>query len=189
MLIAISGSQGSGKSTLLQQLEDLGHQVVSRKTSRSILSEWNVTLEAVNNDPDLTLKFQQEIILRKFLDERDAVHSDELWFTERTYADLMAYFLIALGKTNRFSKDINDYYNQCIRQQQNYHKVFYLKAGHFVPENDDIRGANVHYSRMVDLTMLDLTHQMTPVDKLTVIHTPCLEQRLQIILAHSGLWI
>ena len=187
MLIAISGSQGSGKSTLLEQLEDLGHNVIGRKTSRSILSEWKVTLEQVNNDPDLTLKFQNEIILRKFLDERDANYSEELWFTERTYADLMAYFLIALGKTNRFSKDINEYYKQCIKYQQTYHKVFYLKAGHFVPDNDDIRGANVHYSRMTDLTMLDLTYQMTSDDKLNVIHTPCLEQRMQIILAHSGL--
>ena len=188
MLIAISGSQGSGKSTLLQQLEDLGHNVISRKTSRSILSDWNVPLEQVNNDPDLTLKFQQEIILRKFLDERDARYDDAVWFTERTYADLMTYFLIALGKTNRFTKDIDLYYKQCIMNQQAFGKVFYLKAGHFVPEHDEVRGVNVHYSRMVDLTMLDLTQQMTSVEKLSVIHTPCLEQRLQIILAHSGLY-
>lgn len=205
-LVAISGSQGSGKTILLKKLEELGHNVISRKTSRSILSEWNVTLEAVNNDPDLTLKFQQEIIQRKYKDE-DISHffpktfdvfeqaynysqprkEEDIWFTERTYADLMTYFLIALGKTNRFSPDINDYYKECIKFQQTYDKVFYLKAGHFIPENDDIRGANIHYSRMTDLAMLDITYQMTPGDKLNVIHTPCLDQRLQIILAHCGL--
>jgi hypothetical protein len=99
----------------------------------------------------------------------------------------MAYFLISSGKDNEYSGVINDYYKQCIKNQQTYSKVFYLKAGHFVPEHDGVRGANVHYSRMADLVMLDLTTQMTPSDRLTVIDTPCLEQRLNIILAHSGL--
>jgi len=186
-LIAISGSQGSGKSTILNEIKELGYTVIERKTSRSILSDWGVTLEEVNNDPDLTLKFQQEIIQRKYQDEFQSFSSKEVCFTERTYADLMTYFLIVLGKTNRFSNDINNYYKECIKLQQTYDKVFYLKAGHFVPVHDDTRGANVHYSRMADLTMLDLTEQMTPVDRLSVIHTPCLEQRLHIILAHSGL--
>lgn len=196
MLVSISGSQGSGKSTLLKRIRELGFKVIDRKTSRSILTDWGVDLELVNNDPDWTLKFQQEIIFRKFQDEithtssyakSSYTHSkDELVFTERTYADLMTYFLIALGKTNRFSKDIDDYYKECIKMQQSYDKVFYLKAGHFTPEHDGVRGANLHYSRMADLTMLDFTTQMTASEKLTVIDTPCLEQRLNIILAHCG---
>ena len=188
MIIAISGSQGSGKSTILQEISKLGYNVVSRKTSRSILDDWGITLEQVNSDSALTLQFQREIIARKYKDETTLPRNVEnIWFTERTYADLMTYFLISSGKDNEFSGDINEYYTQCIRYQQSYSKVFYLKAGHFVPEHDGVRGANVHYSRMADLTMLDLTIQMTPSDKLTVIDTPCLEQRLNIILAHSGL--
>lgn len=185
MLIAISGSQGSGKSFLLSRIKELGFNVVERKTSRSILADWDVTLEQVNNDNDLTLRFQEEILRRKFQDEMIGCQ-DDIWFTERTYADLMTYFLITLGKTNKYSKNINEYYHHCIHHQQSYDKVFYLKAGHFVPEKDGIRGDNVHYSRMADIVMLDFTIQMTPIQKLNVIDTPCLEQRLSIILAHCG---
>lgn len=190
MLISICGSQGSGKSTILHELEQLGYNVITRKTSRSILSDWAVTLEQVNNDPDLTIEFQNEIINRKFQDERlaqTAISTSSVWFTERTYADLMTYFLISTGKDNRFSNEINEYYKRCISHQQSYDKVFYLKAGHFVPEHDGVRGSNVHYSRMADLTMLDLTQQMTPPTKLVIIDTPCLEQRINIILSQSGL--
>ncbi|PPD53438.1 MAG: hypothetical protein CTY12_04980 [Methylotenera sp.] len=190
MLISICGSQGSGKSTILHELSQLGYNVITRKTSRSILTDWGVSLESVNNDPDLTIKFQHEIIKRKHQDEISSIINTPqqiVWFTERTYADLMTYFLISTGKDNRFSNEINEYYKQCIVHQQTYDKVFYLKAGHFVPEHDGVRGANVHYSRMADLTMLDLTKQMTPPNKLTVIDTPCLEQRLNIILSHCGL--
>lgn len=189
MLISISGSQGSGKSTVLHQLAELGFNTTQRKTSRSILNDWGVTLEQVNDDPRLTLRFQQEIIARKFSDENidRALSPDTVWFTERTYADLMTYFLITLGKNNAYSSEINDYYRHCIKYQQSYDRVFYLRAGHFIPEQDGVRGANVHYSRMADLTMLDLTQQMTPSGKLTIINTPCLEQRVSMILAHCGL--
>jgi hypothetical protein len=173
----------------LNKIKDLGFDVLERKTSRSILQDWGITLDQINKDPKLTLEFQQEIITRKFQDELNAniLADNQPVFFERTYADLMAYFLISSGKDNEYSGVINDYYKQCITNQQIYSKVFYLKAGHFVPEHDGVRGANVHYSRMADLVMLDLTTQMTPSDKLTVIDTPCLEQRLNIILAHCGL--
>lgn len=186
MIIGISGSGGCGKSTILSKLEQMGLNVITRKTSRSILSDWGTTLEEVNNDVDLTLQFQREIITRKFDDEKEAVADNQLWFTERTYADLMSYFLITLGKNNTYTQQVSDYYKECIAYQQSYHKVFYLKAGHFAPVHDGVRGANIHFSRMVDLVMQDLTEQMTGVDRLSVVHTPCLDQRMQIILAHSG---
>lgn len=185
MIVSISGSQGSGKTTLLGKIKELGFNVIERKTSRSILEDWGITLDQVNKDPKLTLAFQQEIIVRKHQDEINNI--GEVVFTERTYADLLVYFLISSGKDNEYSSVINEYYKQCIRYQQNYDKVFYLKAGHFSPEQDGVRGSNIHYSRMADLVMLDLTTQMTPSDRLTVIDTPCLEQRLNIILAHCGL--
>ena len=60
MLVAISGSQGSGKSTVLAELQKRGHNVVTRKTSRSIMSDWGVTLKQVNNDHELTLGFKMK---------------------------------------------------------------------------------------------------------------------------------
>ncbi len=190
MLISISGSQGSGKSTILQELKERGYFTIERKTSRSILTDWDVTLDEVNNDSNLTLKFQQEIIRRKYEDEnawKQVGTGNQIWFTERTYADLMSYFLITLGRSNAYSDEINAYYKQCITNQQSYDRVFYLKAGHFIPATDGVRGSNVHYSRMADLVMLDLTTQMTPSSRLTIVDTPSVEQRVDIILGHCGL--
>jgi len=47
MLIAISGSQGCGKSTVLKELKDRGYNVTERKTARSILNDWGVTLPSM----------------------------------------------------------------------------------------------------------------------------------------------
>jgi predicted ATPase len=188
MLIAISGSQSCGKTTIINKIRDVGYPVIERKTSRSILTDWDVTLAEINDNVELTVKFQNEIIKRKLEDELDAASDPTtLYFTERTYADLMIYFLLAAGGVNDMSVVVNDYYKQCINNQCIYHKVFYLKSGHFVPEHDGVRGSNIHYSRLVDISMLDMTTQLTQSNKLTVIDTPCLEQRLNIILAHSRL--
>lgn len=181
MLIAVSGSQGSGKSTILRKIKELGYNTVERKTSRSVLEEWNVTLQQVNNDPDLTIRFQDEIIRRKASDEDEASRSNELWFTERTHADLFTYALVSLGKDNTFNDWINAYYRSCMAYNQAYLAVYYLRAGHFNIEHDGTRGSNVHYSRMVDQVMLDVTQQMIHNSKLTIIETPDLEQRVNMI--------
>ena len=190
MLIAISGSQGSGKSTVLNALEARGHHIVKRKTSRSILEDWGVTLQQVNDDPKLTTKFQYEITQRKCADE---VHPAKSWtpltFTERTHTDLFTYALVSLGKDNTYSAWLDEYYNTCLTYNQMYAQVFYLRAGFFVPEHDGTRGSNKHYSRMVDLTMLDYTKQMIHPSRLNIIETPDLEQRVNIIEAQAKLLI
>lgn len=185
MLVAISGSQGSGKSTILQQIDELGYKTIERKTSRSILEDWGVTLQEVNDDGDLTTKFQEEISKRKHEDERAVTHSADLWFTERTHADLFTYALVSLGKDNKYNEWLNDYYAGCMTFNQQYAAVYYLRAGHFVIEHDGTRGSGVHYSRMVDLTMLDITQQMVHTSKLTIIETPDLTQRVNIITHQS----
>lgn len=187
MLVAISGSQGSGKSTILNEIKKLGYNTIERKTSRSILEEWGVTLQEVNENPTLTTKFQDEIIARKNADEALALFaarplkSEVLFFTERTYADLFTYSLVSLGVHNTYSKWLDEYYEKCMRYNQSYGLVYYLRAGQFNVVHDGVRGSNKHYSRMVDLTMLDFTKQMTHNSKLTVIETPDLEQRVNII--------
>lgn len=185
MLVACSGSQGSGKSTILAELEKQGKRVVTRKTSRSILAEWDKTLSEVNSVPELTIQFQEEILTRKFQDELAAITSQELFFTERTYADLFTYALVALGNDNQFSDWLDSYYIRCMQYQQMYTSVFYLTAGHFNVVKDGVRGDNRHYSRMVDLIMRDVTQQMTPAGTLTVINTPSLTDRVGIITCQS----
>lgn len=186
MLVAISGSQGSGKSTILRQLSEQGLQTVERKTSRSILNDWNVTLDQINSDYDLTIKFQEEILKRKISDETRAKRSDELWFTERTYADLFTYALITLGKENKYADWIDDYYIRCMQLQQNYDLVFYLKAGHFSIEHDGVRGSSCHYSRMSDMIMFDITQQMTHNSRTSIIDTPMLQHRVNMITIQTN---
>lgn len=185
MLIAISGSQGSGKSTILKALADKGYNCTTRKTSRSILNDWNVTLQQVNEDFDLTIKFQDEIIKRKHHDEKNAAQSRDIWFTERTYADLFTYALVTLGKDNRFTDYLREYYIRCMWLQQTYDLVYYLKAGHFTIEHDGVRGSSEHYGRMIDLVMSDFTEQMTHSAALTMIDTPSLDQRIALITAQT----
>lgn len=162
MLFAISGSQGSGKTTVINELKKRGYPVVERKTSRSILDEWGVTLSQVNNDRDLTIRFQDRILTRKMEDEAEAVADiSRIWFTERTYADLFTYALIAIGKDNEYSDWVDEYFKDCAAQQVNYNANFYLPAGKFELEADGVRGSNTHYSRMVDITMKDVLQRMT----------------------------
>lgn len=181
MLVAISGSQGSGKSTIIKELSEQGYNTINRKTSRSILTDWGVTLQQVNNDPSLTTKFQEEITSRKYHDEYEAIHSDELWFTERTHGDLFAYALVSLGKDNEYSEWLDGYYNTCMRYNQWYSAVYYLRAGFFNVEHDGTRGSSHFYSRMVDLVMLDITQQMVHNSKLTIVDTPQLKCRVDLI--------
>ena len=185
MLVAISGSQGSGKTTILQEIKKAGYPTVERKTSRSILDEWGVTLQQVNEDPELTTKFQDEISNRKYVDEVTAMDDSKIWFTERTHADLFTYALVSLGLHNTYSDWLNKYYQLCMKNNQSYSLVYYLRAGQFNVVHDGVRGSNHHYSRMVDLTMLDFTRQMTHNSRLSVIETPDLEQRVNIIILQS----
>lgn len=177
MLCSVAGSQGTGKSTLLSAIPFAS---IERKTSRSILSDWNVTLSQVNNDRELTVRFQDEILKRKIADERDAVASDAIVFTERTYADLFVYALVAIGKDNEYSDWLDDYYQRCIEAQRNYVHVFYLTGGHFTPVYDGVRGINKHYSFMVDSMMQSYTRAMTP--NVTLIDTPHMADRIDTII-------
>lgn len=161
MIIAIAGSQGTGKSTLIQELS-VQHNIphITRKTSRSILTDWNVSLSEVNNSRELTIMFQEEILSRKIVDEDKAAKDDAVWLTERTYADLFTYAVVAVGKDNEYSDWLDDYYARCCAAQLSYDGMVYLTAGHFQPVHDGVRGTNVHYSRMVDMMMRDYTGRM-----------------------------
>ena len=160
MLIAISGSQGSGKSTVINTLKDRGYPVVEGKTSRSILEEWNVTLSQVNNDRELTVRFQDEILQRKINDDTEmAKDPSRIVFTERTLADFFTYALVAIGKDNEYSEWVNDYFDRCVKAQQIYSHNFYLTKLNKT-EHDGVRGSNQHYANMVDVVMKSVLSDM-----------------------------
>lgn len=185
MLAAISGSQGTGKSTLISALQP-HFQVITRKTSRSILTDWNVTLSEVNNNHDLTIKFQDEILSRKLADEAEAAADPyKTYLTERTYADLFVYALVALGKENQYSDWLDEYYERCTKAQDTYNSVFYLSAGHFNPVHDGVRGSNKHYSHLVDMVMLDYTIEMCGTSKqFRIVNTPSIDERVSLIRSY-----
>jgi len=179
MLISIAGSQGSGKSTVLKELKNKGYNTVERKTARSIIDEWGVTLDAINQDPDLKMAFQMELVDRKFKDEIEMAYADELYFTERTFADLFAYALIAFGQYNQYDDWIDTYYKTCKDACNNYTQVYYLEPSFSQNiENDGVRSINGHYSRMVDVVMLDVTRGMVHKDKLNLVEGSDLDGRV-----------
>lgn len=153
MLISICGSQGTGKSTLLSALAERGFHVVARKTSRSILAEWGVTLDQVNSTPDLCRNFQDLILERKYQDEMEAKQNHEFVLTERTFVDLATYAIISLGSQNEHSSWLDEYVERCRKYQSIYDVVLFLPNGKFPIVNDGVRGINQHYSRLVDSTM------------------------------------
>lgn len=166
MLIAIAGAQGSGKTTVLNELKKLEYNVVERKTARSILTDWNLTLQEVNNNNDLTVKYQNEVLKRKLADEDEAVKSQDLWFTERTYSDVFTYALITLGKHNKYSDWIDAYADACKDGNNTYKGYIYLNAGNnFIPEHDGVRGSNRYYATMVDIMIRYYTTSLMPRSK------------------------
>lgn len=181
MLITVSGAQGCGKSTILERIEALGYPVIQRKTSRSILTEWNKTLDEINDDPTLSKAFQDEIFERKVQDEMEAVNSDCIYFTERTYMDLFVYALINLGKFNEHSDWLDAYYQKCLAAQSTYSKVFYVKSGLFQVAADGVRGSNQHYSRLVDMVLEDYTTNSVQRTKFHTIDTSKLTDRVSFI--------
>jgi len=183
MLVAISGSQGSGKSTLIRELVKKGYKAVERKTSRSVLTDWDVTLDEVNTDMDLSLRFQDELLHRKTNDENEAVLSKDIWFCERTYMDLFVYALINFGKLNEYSDWVDLYYDKCQCLSQKYELVWYLRNGNFEVEHDGVRGSNRHYSTMVDATLLRFTNEAILSDKLWLMNEGNLETRVSRAIA------
>lgn len=181
MLVSISGSSGSGKSTLLNHLQNMGFDVVQRKTSRSILMDWNVRLDQVNSDPILTMKFQDEMLQRKYNDDFNAsTDKTKIVFTERTYVDLFVYAVSVLGWNNQYSEWLDQYYQKCTTYQQIYDKVIHIEAGAFSTINDGVRPSNSHFNTMIDLTMQHYLEVMSP-NFLTIL-MPSVKDRLFCIL-------
>lgn len=164
MIIAISGPQGCGKTTTLGLLPQ--EQVIARKTARAILEDWKVTLQDVNEDADLTMKFQDELFKVKWTDEAtfgfDGPRRDELMFTERTFADLFTYAAISIGKHNRCQQWLTDYYMKCINANLALYTGVYLlpRLPSQPVEHDGVRATSPYYSMLVEGAISQFTRSM-----------------------------
>lgn len=168
-------------TTVLTELEARGYNTIQRKTARSVLADWNMSLEQIYHDHLLHKQFQEDLIARKIEDEQIGIDSPDIWFTERTYADVFVYALFNLGNKNHNNEWINKYHNKCALFNRTYDYVFYLKPGLFEIEDDGVRGINNHYSSIVDYAMLQYTSNMTDSDKLTLITFADLDDRIKLI--------
>ena len=161
MIFAIAGSQGCGKTTVLQELKARGYNVVERKTARSILDDWEVTLDEVNTDIQLKMKFQEELFQRKISDDLQHVDDDAIWFTERTFVDLFGYTVMNIGQYNECSEFLDNYHIVVTKAQNHLDGVFHLLGGLFDVQEDGVRSVNQHYSTAIDLTFRHFTQTMT----------------------------
>lgn len=93
-VVGISGAHGSGKSTLLNGLKEQGWVVDDFKVSRAVQVQlgWD-TLDRVMDDVQTMMTFQEEVITQKLNRDRELrwVGTEQLYLTERTFADIAAY--------------------------------------------------------------------------------------------------
>jgi len=185
MLISISGSQGQGKSTVISDLADWGYNVIPVKTSRSILHDWNYTLNEVNKYAPLTKNFQEEII-KRHVDNVDMIAMDDpskIWFCERSYADIFAYCLNVIGLYNEYDDWINGYYEICKDNQAHYDMVIMLSGLNNKPENDGVRSTNRHFGKAMDLLIHYYVKDFAKANNQPIleINTSNHEERIKII--------
>lgn len=166
MLISLTGPQGSGKSTLINDLvTEYGYQAVERKTARSVLAEWNMSLDAIYSHKPTHMRFQDALLERKYLDERQFMESDTIYLTERSYVDLFVYTSFNLSSFNECDQWLNNYFDICKAHQALYTGVIFLEGGKFPVVDDGVRGCNRHYANMIELMMADYINQMTHASK------------------------
>lgn len=151
MLVSICGSQGSGKTTLIDNIvSKYNFPCVDRKTARSILNDWSMSLAEIYQDDELICDFQTELVHRKWLDEQYDMTSNRIAITERSFMDLFTYAVSLLGNNPQYNKWLDDYYELCNKYQQSYHQVFYLLRSDFDPVDDGVRPTNKFFANMID---------------------------------------
>ena len=188
MILGISASQGQGKSTVLSSLKEEGYEVIRSQTSRQILQEWGISLSDVDNNPKLRQKFQEEIIDKHYAVLKGHVECDEVFFIERTFADIFSYTLLSMGVYNEYSEWLNCYYNRCVEYQKLFSKIFFLTGLNFNKvEYDGVRSVNSHFSSVVETTIKSYLLKMENDNgiyqngQVVIVNSPIHEDRLEMI--------
>lgn len=181
MILTISGSQGQGKSTVLTSLEQLGYGIIPNKTARSILTEWDMTLEAVYSNKPLTVRFHEEIIAKHEKLCSPHYHTEDIMLIERSYADIFSYALAVLGPFNEYSTWLNEFYEKCSELQNKFSGAFYLTGRTYTPQADGVRSTNVHFAKNIDASIYRYLSEFKKTHMLHNINSPDHEQRIKDI--------
>lgn len=189
-IATISGSQGQGKSTVLTTLASMNCSVVERKTSRSILKEWNMTLGEVNRHPPTTRLFQDKVLERHLESMKPLIEDDNLFFMERSFADIFTYAILAIGSFNEYNNWLDEYYEKCLEAQSKFHSIYYLTGRTFVPVEDGVRSTNRFFGEIVDREihsrLVDMDEKIGK-GQLVSISDTCNSKRVQAILHNCGI--
>lgn len=172
------GPQGCGKSTVLNALDELGYPSIERKTARSVLDDYGLTLDEIYSDKELHKRFQDDLLIRKIKDEDEHIESSELIFTERSYLDLFAYATQNLSCYKDCHEWLNTYYDVCQKYQSYYKRVYFIKGGMFKVEDDGVRGAGGHFAIQIEAL---LKAYMDP-EKTKIIDVLDIDDRVQTII-------
>lgn len=151
MLIGVSSSQGQGKTTLISSTQELGATPLKTQTARSILQNWDVTLDEVDKSPELRKRFQEEVVELHYSSISPAINSSNIYIVERTFADIFTYTVISLGLYNEYSNWLNEYYEKCKEYQQLFDRVVMLKGLNVNDlHKDGVRSINPHFATLVE---------------------------------------
>lgn len=183
-IISLSGAQGTGKSSCLNTLRSLGFKTIDQKTSRSILKEWNTTLHDVNKDHPTTRRFQDEILRRHYDNIQEKIDSTEIYFHERSFADVFSYGINILGPFNEYNDYMEQYYIDCKAAQQAYKHIFYLSNRPINTLLDDgVRSTGKYFGTMMDNVIKTFMEEFKHEDSVTYIDNVDHDERIAKILS------
>lgn len=184
MIVSISGAQGQGKSTTLASLQLGGLNIIELKTARSVLSEWNIGLPEIYADRVLAMKFHEALIVRHDENCAPYYNQDDVFFMERSYADIFAYALAVTGHFNDCSEWLNQFYDKCSALQSKLSGVIYLSGRVYTPEEDGVRSTNIHFSKVIDLSIENYSREFannTHTHRVYHVSRPELSSRVNVI--------
>lgn len=137
LFIAFTGPASSGKSTLVKHLAEIlkvNYNVyVVSEVVRSILKHWNISLDALLENPDLFFDFQVKSLTKQILLEERLLKSDyDIVLFDRSVHDYFIYAALGLPphKFNEYKDHFKDVTN-------NYDLLIYCEHLGFV--NDGVR--------------------------------------------------
>lgn len=158
MIITISSAQGQGKTTFMNDIKETSRfsskiEVYPVKTARTILSGMGVSLDKIYADPELLIRFQQEI-LDRHAQIFEYQHDKKILLVERGFLDIAVFSVMNLGRINAFSNWLDAHVTKCCALDS---KTTTLYLPMFIQNvaNDNVRPYNMWYNSAFNCVLVD----------------------------------